>query len=182
MGLWKPFPKLKEPRFYRGRIHRQQRKSLKNVMLQVVTSRAKETGTLKCWFDVKYCTHTRAHKYLTALIVYCSFFCLFLPGNTFAGVTAYVLPAGIGNARHQIFQRQIKQNGGQTENALSPGITHIVVDDNMDVDRAVRLMKVPCVPPGVHLVKCTWLSLCISEKKLLDVGRYSLLSPMGSVT
>ncbi|XP_003972614.2 DNA polymerase lambda [Takifugu rubripes] len=99
-------------------------------------------------------------------------------GNTFAGVTAYVLPAGIGNARHQIFQRQIKQNGGQTENALSPGITHVIVDDNMDVDRAVRLLKVPCVPPGVHLVKCTWLSMCISEKKLLDVGRYSLLSPM----
>lgn len=95
---------------------------------------------------------------------------------------AYILPAGIGNARHQIFQRQIKQNGGQTESALSPTITHVIVDDNMDVDRAMRLMKVHCVPPGVHLVKCSWLSLCISEKKLLDVGSYSLLSPMRSIT
>lgn len=52
----------------------------------------------------------------------------------------------------------------------------------MDVDRALRLLKVPTVPPGVHLVKCTWLSLCISEKKLLDVGSYSLLSPMRSIS
>lgn len=52
----------------------------------------------------------------------------------------------------------------------------------MDVDRALRLMKVQNVPSGVHLVKCTWLSLCISEKKLLDVGTYTLLSPMRSVT
>lgn len=58
----------------------------------------------------------------------------------------------------------------------------MVVDDNMDVDRALRLLKVQKVPSGVHLVKCTWLSLCISEKKLLDVGTYSLLSPMRSAT
>ncbi|CAG03351.1 unnamed protein product, partial [Tetraodon nigroviridis] len=99
-----------------------------------------------------------------------------------AGVTAYILPAGIGTARHQIFQRQIKQNGGQTESALRPGVTHVVVDDNMDVDRALRLLKVQNVPAGVHLVKCTWLSLCISEKKLLDVDGYTLLSPTRSVT
>lgn len=106
----------------------------------------------------------------------------FISGNTFAGVTAYILPAGIGTARLQIFQRQIKQNGGQTESALSPRVTHVVVDDNMDVDRALRLLKVHNVPSGVHLVQCTWLSLCISEKKLLDVGRHTLLSPMRSVT
>lgn len=106
----------------------------------------------------------------------------FISGNTFAGVTAYILPAGIGTARLQIFQRQIKQNGGQTESAFSPCVTHVVVDDNMDVDRALRLLKVRNVPSGVHLVQCTWLSLCISEKKLLDVGRHTLLSPMRSVT
>lgn len=106
----------------------------------------------------------------------------FISGNTFAGVTAYILPAGIGTARHQIFQRQIKQNGGQTESVLSPGVTHVVVDDNMDVERALRLLKLHNVPARVYLVKCTWLSLCISEKKLLDVGGYTLLSPMRSVT
>ncbi|KAM4583952.1 DNA polymerase lambda [Odontesthes bonariensis] len=104
-------------------------------------------------------------------------------GNTFSGVTVYLLPAGIGNARCQIFERQIQQNGGQTENTLSPSVTHVVVGDGMDSNRALRLLKVDCMPSGVHLVKCTWLSLCISEKKLLDVDSYSLLlSKRGSET
>ncbi|XP_049901187.1 DNA polymerase lambda [Epinephelus moara] len=98
-------------------------------------------------------------------------------GNTFNGVTVYILPAGIGNARCQIFQRQIQQNGGQTESSLCPIVTHVVVGDNMDSDRALRLLKVDCMPSGVQLVKCMWLSLCISEKQLLDVDSYSLLLP-----
>ncbi|XP_071360977.1 DNA polymerase lambda [Trachinotus anak] len=98
-------------------------------------------------------------------------------GNSFNGVTVYILPAGIGNARCQIFQRQIQQNGGQTESSLCPSVTHVVVDDNMVSDRALRLLKVDCMPSGVQLVKCTWLSLCISEKQLLDVTSYSLLLP-----
>ncbi|XP_038570117.1 DNA polymerase lambda isoform X2 [Micropterus salmoides] len=98
-------------------------------------------------------------------------------GNTFNGVTVYILPAGIGNARYQIFQRQIQQNGGQTESSLCPSVTHVVVDDNMNIDRALRLLKVDYMPSGVHLLKCTWLSLCISEKQMLDVDSYSLLLP-----
>ncbi|KAM9362704.1 DNA polymerase lambda [Symphorus nematophorus] len=103
-------------------------------------------------------------------------------GNTFNGVTVYILPAGIGNARYQIFQRQIQQNGGQTESSLCPSVTHVVVDDNMDMDRALRLLKVDCMPSGVQLVKCSWLSLCISEKQLLDVASYSLLPKRESET
>ncbi|XP_056265233.1 DNA polymerase lambda [Pseudoliparis swirei] len=98
-------------------------------------------------------------------------------GTTFDGVSVYILPAGIGNARCQIFQRQIQQNGGQTESSLCASVTHVVVDDNMDSDRALRLLKVDCMPPGVQLVKCIWLSSCISEKQLLDVDSYSLLLP-----
>lgn len=89
----------------------------------------------------------------------------------------FILPAGIGNARCQIFHRQVEQNGGQIERSLCPSVTHVVVDDSMDCDRALRLLKVDHLPSGVHLVKCTWLSSCISEKKLLDVDNYSLLLP-----
>ncbi|KAF7218143.1 DNA polymerase lambda [Nothobranchius furzeri] len=98
-------------------------------------------------------------------------------GNFFNDVTVYLLPAGIGKARCQIFQRQIQQNGGQIQSFLSPSVTHVVVDDSMDCHRALRLLKVDCVPSGVHLVKCSWLSLCISEKNLLDVENYRLLLP-----
>lgn len=92
-------------------------------------------------------------------------------------MTVYLLPAGIGSARCQIFQRQIEQNGGRTESSFCPDVTHVVVDDNMDSERALRLLKVDCMPSAVQLVKCTWLSLCISEKQLLDVADYSLLLP-----
>lgn len=98
-------------------------------------------------------------------------------GSIFNSVTVYILPAGIGNARCQIFQTQIQQNGGQTESSLLPGVTHVVVDDNMDSDRALRLLKVDCMPSGVQLVKCTWLSMCISEKQVVDITNYSLLCP-----
>ncbi|XP_029000554.1 DNA polymerase lambda [Betta splendens] len=98
-------------------------------------------------------------------------------GSVFNGITVYILPAGIGNARCQIFQRQIQQNGGQTASSLCPGVTHVAVDDNMDSDRALRLLKLDCMPSGVHLVKCTWLSMCITEKQLLDSSSYSLILP-----
>ncbi|KAA8595196.1 hypothetical protein FQN60_012331, partial [Etheostoma spectabile] len=100
-----------------------------------------------------------------------------ISGSIFTGVTVYILPAGIGTARCQIFQRQIQQNGGQTESSLCPSVTHVVVDDNMNRDRALRLLKVHCMPSGVQLVKCIWLSLCISEKQMLEVDSYSLISP-----
>ena len=115
-------------------------------------------------------------------LAHCDAFLSSVPGDTFNGVTVYILPAGIGNARCQIFQKQIRQNGGQTESSLCPGVTHVVVDDNMDRDRALRLLKVDCMPSGVQLVKCMWLSSCISDKQLLDVDIYSLLLPKRLMT
>ncbi|KAJ0044281.1 hypothetical protein NL108_003750, partial [Boleophthalmus pectinirostris] len=94
--------------------------------------------------------------------------------DIFCDLSVYILPAAIGNARCQIFQRQILQNGGITENSMSPSVTHVVVDDSIDCDRAFRLLKVNCMPFGIQLVKSSWLSKCISEKKLLDVSDYSL--------
>lgn len=98
-------------------------------------------------------------------------------GDIFRGATIYIVPAGIGNARCQIFRKQVQQNGGKTEGSLGPAVTHVVVDENMDSGRALRLLKVDCMPPAVHLVKCNWLSSCITEKQLLDTADYSLLIP-----
>lgn len=95
-------------------------------------------------------------------------------GDIFTGLNVYILPTAIGNARCQIFQRQIQQNGGRTENILCPNVTHIVVDDGIDSDRALRLLKVNSMPSGVQLVKCSWLSKSICEKELLDASVYSL--------
>lgn len=100
-----------------------------------------------------------------------------LTGTVFQGVTIYIVPAGIGKARCDIFHRQITQNGGQAVSTFAPSCTHVVVDDSVDFKRALRLLKVDTLPSAVHLIKCTWLSACISEKRLLDTEDYSLLPP-----
>ncbi|XP_062399276.1 DNA polymerase lambda isoform X4 [Sardina pilchardus] len=98
-------------------------------------------------------------------------------GSVFQGVSIHILPAGIGKARCEIFQRQITQNGGKIENALGPGVTHVIVEDTMDCERALRLLKADTLPSSVKLVKCSWLSMCISEKRLLDTTAHCLLLP-----
>ncbi|XP_048843754.1 DNA polymerase lambda [Brienomyrus brachyistius] len=100
-------------------------------------------------------------------------------GNFLSGVKIYILSAGIGSARCNIFEKQITQNGGLSERAFCPTVTHVIVDDSMDRDRALRLLKMDRLPVSIQLVKSSWLSQCISEKKLIDIANYSLSIPDG---
>ncbi|CAM2117891.1 unnamed protein product [Caretta caretta] len=92
-------------------------------------------------------------------------------------VTAYVLPAGIGQARAEIFHKQIVQKGGRVCNQLSSEVTHVIVAEDMDCDRAFRLLRLAKLPLGTQLVKAAWLSFCIREQKLLDTTGYSIFIP-----
>ncbi|NWR67510.1 DPOLL polymerase, partial [Bucorvus abyssinicus] len=92
-------------------------------------------------------------------------------------VTAYVLQAGIGQARAEIFHKQIVQNGGVVHNQLSPEVTHVIVAEDMDCDRAFRLLKLTKLPSGLQLVKASWLSACIRDQKLLSTAGYSVFIP-----
>ncbi|XP_042573505.1 DNA polymerase lambda-like [Cyprinus carpio] len=100
-----------------------------------------------------------------------------ITGTVFQGTKIYIVPAGIGKSRCDIFHRQVIQNGGEVVSTFSPSCTHVIVDDSVDCKRALRLLKVERLPSAVHLVKCTWLSACISEKSLLAPLDYSLLPP-----
>ncbi|XP_007909582.1 DNA polymerase lambda [Callorhinchus milii] len=100
-----------------------------------------------------------------------------IKGSWLSGVTAYIIPAGIGKARMEIFQKQISQNGGSVWPALSPGVTHVILDDGVECERALRLLKVWPVPVGVQLVRSSWLSLCISEKRAVSTADYCLSVP-----
>ncbi|XP_067393079.1 DNA polymerase lambda isoform X2 [Emydura macquarii macquarii] len=92
-------------------------------------------------------------------------------------VTAYVLPAGIGRARAEIFHKQIVQKGGRVSSLLSSEVTHIIVAEDMDCDRAFRLLRLAKLPPGIQLVKAAWLSLCIRQQTLLDTTGFSIFVP-----
>ncbi|OPJ84299.1 DNA polymerase lambda isoform B [Patagioenas fasciata monilis] len=92
-------------------------------------------------------------------------------------VTAYVLQAGIGQARAEIFHKQIVQNGGVVHNQLSSEVSHIIVAEDMDCNRALRLLKLTKLPPGLQLVKASWLSACIRDQKLLSTAGYGVFIP-----
>uniref|UniRef100_A0A8C3SKR7 DNA polymerase n=1 Tax=Chelydra serpentina TaxID=8475 RepID=A0A8C3SKR7_CHESE len=92
-------------------------------------------------------------------------------------VAAYVLPAGIGRARAEIFHKQIAQKGGRVCSQLSSEVTHVIVAEDMDCDRAFRLLRLARLPRGIQLVKAAWLSVCIREQKLLDTTGYSIVIP-----
>ncbi|POI29100.1 hypothetical protein CIB84_007148 [Bambusicola thoracicus] len=92
-------------------------------------------------------------------------------------VTAYVLQAGIGQARAEIFHKQIVQNGGCVHNRLCSEVTHVIVAEDMDCDRAFRLLKLAKLPSRLQLVKASWLSDCIRDQKLLNTTGYSVFIP-----
>lgn len=98
-----------------------------------------------------------------------------------SSLRAHIMPTGIGRARAELFEKQIIQHGGQVCSAQASGVTHIVVDEGMDYERALRLLRLPQLPPGAQLVKSAWLSLCLQEKKLTDTDGFSLSSPKRSL-
>lgn len=91
------------------------------------------------------------------------------------------MSTGIGRARAELFEKQIIQHGGQVCSAQAPGVTHIVVDEGMDYERALRLLRLPQLPPGAQLVKSAWLSLCLQEGRLTDMAGFSVSIPKRSL-
>uniref|UniRef100_A0A8C6E820 DNA polymerase n=1 Tax=Moschus moschiferus TaxID=68415 RepID=A0A8C6E820_MOSMO len=98
-------------------------------------------------------------------------------GEWLSSVRVHVVPTGIGRARAELFEKQIVQHGGQICPAQAPGVTHIVVDDGMDCERALRLLRLPQLPPGAQLVKSAWLSLCLQERRLVDTAGFGIFTP-----
>ncbi|XP_053167172.1 DNA polymerase lambda isoform X3 [Hemicordylus capensis] len=92
-------------------------------------------------------------------------------------IVAYVLQAGMGQARAEIFRKHIIQNGGSICSQLSPDVTHVIVDEGMECDRAFRLLRLAKLPSGLQLVKASWLSSCIAAQQILSTTGYSLFIP-----
>ncbi|XP_021505574.1 DNA polymerase lambda isoform X1 [Meriones unguiculatus] len=102
-------------------------------------------------------------------------------GDWLSSLRAHIMPTGIGRARAELFEKQIVQHGGQICPAQAPGVTHIVVDEGMDWQRALRLLRLPQLPAGAQLVKSAWLSLCLQERRLMDTDGFCLSIPKRSL-
>ena len=95
-------------------------------------------------------------------------------------LVAYILPAGIEKARLEIFKTQISKNGGIIVcDSGSSSLTHIIVSDKMEINRAMRILKLESLPQ-VPFVKSQWLSLCLKNKSLLPHNDYELKNPSSS--
>ncbi|XP_005091641.1 DNA polymerase lambda [Aplysia californica] len=98
------------------------------------------------------------------------------PSGFLAKLMAFILPACIEKARLEIFKTQIVKNGGKivTEfDSNSNSISHVIVDDKMDMERVMRIMKLD-TPPHVPVVKSMWLSSCLKSKCFLSFQEYEL--------
>ncbi|XP_008580226.1 PREDICTED: DNA polymerase lambda isoform X4 [Galeopterus variegatus] len=98
-------------------------------------------------------------------------------GEWLNSLRAHIVPTGIGRARAELFEKQIVQHGGQICSAQAPGVTHIVVDEGIDCERALRLLRRPRLPVGAQLVKSAWLSLCLQKRRLMDTAGFSIFIP-----
>ncbi|KAI8492723.1 hypothetical protein Bbelb_293200 [Branchiostoma belcheri] len=95
----------------------------------------------------------------------------------FQDVRAFLLPAGLGKARMDIFKRQIPRFGGDLHGKIIDNTSHIVVDDNMDYDRLCRILKVEKPPDNATVVQGNWVSDCIERRTLLEADEYAIKAP-----
>ena len=94
----------------------------------------------------------------------------------FGGLFVYILQTGIGKARSTIFKKQIEQNGGKISENYDKcdNVSHIIVDENMDYSKLLRILKKESVPEKTCIVKSIWLSNCIKQKKILPTTEFEL--------
>ncbi|XP_070540868.1 DNA polymerase lambda-like [Ptychodera flava] len=91
-----------------------------------------------------------------------------------SGVEVFILQAGLGKARAEIFGRQLKKFGGAVHDKFTEETKYIIVDELMEIDRLLRILKVDAPPANVKIVKASWLSSCLSEERLLETGDFEL--------
>ncbi|GFS00555.1 DNA polymerase lambda [Elysia marginata] len=87
----------------------------------------------------------------------------------------YILPAGIQKARLAVFKTQVEKYGGKVQDRFcsTANLSHIIVEDNVDMPRMKRILKLDS-SLGLKVVKSSWLSLCLQNKKLENCEDYQL--------
>ncbi|XP_033633467.1 DNA polymerase lambda-like [Asterias rubens] len=95
------------------------------------------------------------------------------------GITAYILQAGLGKARSDIFQKQMSEYGAEVLTGWKEeSCTHLIVDEGMDGNRLMRILKLQQPPQNVKVLKASWLSLCLSEKKIVPTDDHEVKFPV----
>ncbi|XP_063433677.1 DNA polymerase lambda-like isoform X1 [Mytilus trossulus] len=88
------------------------------------------------------------------------------------GVNAYIMKAGIENARMKIFKTQLKKYGGSFSDELTQDTTYIIVEEKIDITRLLSILQVETIPGHINVVNTNWLSRCFREKSLVNIDNF----------
>ncbi|KAH9510309.1 hypothetical protein Btru_042723 [Bulinus truncatus] len=101
----------------------------------------------------------------------------FMGDTFFSDKNIFILPAGIEKMRLTIFKNQITRFGGKFfdkfDASVQDIVSFIVVDDNMNTARMCNILHLGTCPT-IPVVKSTWLSTCLRDRKLLPMEPYLL--------
>ena len=92
-----------------------------------------------------------------------------------SALNIFILPAGIQKARLAVLKTQVIRYGGRVQDMFdsTQNFSHIIVEDNIDIPRMKRILKLDSALEFT-VVKSSWLSLCLRNKKLENCENYQL--------
>lgn len=93
-------------------------------------------------------------------------------------VTAFIVEAGIGKTRSDLFKKQLKNLGAKTCDSFDhEKVTHVIVDEKMNHERLSRILKLDAtsINDKIKIVKSVWLSSCIRNKTYVDTKNFELI-------
>ena len=101
----------------------------------------------------------------------------------FSGINIYIVNAGIGKARANLFKKQILKLGGKVMDSFSKtAISHIIVDEKMTIERLCSILRLDRQTEGMKIIKSLWLSKCIKEESNVDSSNYEVKWPAEDIS
>lgn len=86
----------------------------------------------------------------------------------------FILKAGIQKNRLNLFKTQVEKFGGCVKDSITCDTTHIVVDEDISIERLCKILKNISPPEDKAIVKSCWLSTCFRQKAFVDPNSFTL--------
>lgn len=99
-----------------------------------------------------------------------------LKADFLSGLKCFIHPANFGIGRLSIFQKLVKNNGGDIFDTLPwacERVTHVIFEESLDADKIQKLID-PSQYQNAFFVKCSWLSACSKSKTKIDTKDFEI--------
>lgn len=99
-----------------------------------------------------------------------------LKTDVFAGLKGFIHPANFGVGRLNIFQKLVKNNGGDLYDSLPLAcerVTHVIFEESLDADKIQKLIDSSQYQNAIF-VRCSWLSACSKSKTKIETKDFEI--------